>query len=78
MKPPNTSVCPDRTLNSVEAFLILSAGPPGTVIVVSTELTSISMRERIAALRSACGVMFNETPYFLNVVVDFPSLSTEA
>src|SRR3546814_8995531 len=61
-KPANTRVWPDCTLNSVAARRVLSDGPLGTDSELSTELTSTSMRERTAPLRSICGVMRNDTP----------------
>src|SRR3546814_768653 len=48
-------VWPDCTLNSVDARRVLSEGPVGTDSALSMELTSTSILERTAPLRSKIG-----------------------
>ena len=57
-----TNVLPDRTLNSVDARRMRNAGPPGGFRLVSTELASTSISERITSLRSMRGVILSDTP----------------
>lgn len=74
-KPPNTSVWPECTLNSVTARRLRKAGPAASASVGSTELASTSMRACTAPSASIRGVICKDTPYGLNRVVPLPSLS---
>src|SRR5690606_38743570 len=69
-------VCPERTLNSVAARRVFNEGPFAAATELSTELTSTSMRDRTAPLRSIWGVMRSDTPYGLNAVFVLPLAST--
>ncbi|MCY1379651.1 hypothetical protein D9M69_673910 [compost metagenome] len=76
--PPMTSVLPERTLNSVDARRVRSAGPPATLKEGSTELASTSIKERMTPFRSMRGVILSDTPYGLNSVVELPRESVDA